>query len=907
MIFPDESKMNIEDLIVFKKELTELLSIETYDFIVINKIREIIRRLEGYLLMADKKKLFQYFDSFYELGLLNIFNKYLDKGISQVSFCILECIYIILTNVQNTGLIFYLYSTKFQTYVKGEYLNIIDKIISIDAKKKEEFLTYQVNFIKSLALKLNIDCIEFFFDKNKNQFPLLNKAFSLYNNKDAMIRSVVKNIFLTILKIKDEALRRFITAFPNNIYYPNIIFQLRNIIMKLNLINFMDESQNNSLDRFRDEHDNLIDHMYYIADMFLIGVESVNYILINCILNEIVLPLFKIIISKKEEKISIIFSLYILILLLHIVKNKFINDVISFLFFEENISKILLEKIEEFEFKSINTNLMNNISLLIIHNKYTDVNDIEWKTISKYMAEVCGIDLSTGFIKKDNIYKEIKDIIYNKNKDNNLMVKNEILINIKMLFTARDDCILLILNLLIHSEISYYINKNIKNNNNNKNDKKQTDNINEINDKLNKINIDNNSGDKNEKSGKKIINNIFNNENNFYDTNIIKNNNESENNNGNSNIINDELIEQIKNDLFDDEENNNKNNNSSINNIEFDNIQDIEDEYNLLKNKFLKIILSDSSNLFNLLLNLIEIPKNFRSITNEIILSNIRLLINSNKEEENKKSLITKLSQIIKNEIQKLKILMKEDKNIKTTAFENSYKAFQQYMTSLDKKVNDLIVSPFILIPLIYLDTEKDTPSYLKQDKFGYQQTKSYLLNIFILDDILNDLLGYEKNIIIKTKKFPFEIPKSGFILGKEYSEKDLGKEHFLLEIIINKKVIKCFIFFDFEYIYFGHILSNNFKDLSKIKIVKRIKLRNIVVKIPKNNEDYEEENTLLEIYDNSEEGKNKNCIVLNCFKTQNTIGMYNYVKQQRNDAIQLEYSLFESYIEAIERKVSVI
>ena len=63
----------------------------------------------------------------------------------------------------------------------------------------------------------------------------------------------------------------------------------------------------------------------------------------------------------------------------------------------------------------------------------------------------------------------------------------------------------------------------------------------------------------------------------------------------------------------------------------------------------------------------------------------------------------------------------------------------------------------------------------------------------------------------------------------------------------------------------------------------------------------------MLEIYDNSEEGKNKNCIVLNCFKTQNTIGMYNYVKQQRNDAIQLEYSLFESYIEAIERKVSVI
>ena len=59
--------------------------------------------------------------------------------------------------------IFYLYSTKYQTSVPGESLNIIDKIISIDVRKTEEFLTYQVNFIKSLSLKLNIDCIEFFF------------------------------------------------------------------------------------------------------------------------------------------------------------------------------------------------------------------------------------------------------------------------------------------------------------------------------------------------------------------------------------------------------------------------------------------------------------------------------------------------------------------------------------------------------------------------------------------------------------------------------------------------------------------------------------------------------------------------------------------------------------------------
>ena len=467
IIFPNESEMEIENLIIFKKDLTELLYNDSYSANEFNKIRTIIRRLEGYLLMADKKNLFDYFNAFYELGLLNIFNSYLDKGNQQISFAILECIYILLTNIQNTGLIFYLYSTKYTTKIPGEYLNIIDKIISIDITKREEFLTYQVNFIKSLSLKLNIDCIEFFYNKHKNQFPILHRAFSLYNHKDAMIRSAVKNIFLTILKIQDEHLRRFITSFPNNIYYPNIIFQLRNIIIRLCIINFIDEKNSkNPINKFRNEHDNLIDYMYYISDILLLNIENINFILINCILNEIILPLFKTIISKKEEKISVVFALYILTLFVAIVKNKFINDVISYFLFEEKISKNLVEKMEEFEFKAINQSLMSCVDFLIVNNKIADVNDEQWKTIKNLMSDICGIDLSTGFIVKENNYDIIKNIIYGDdtyyNKKYDTLINNEIFGTIKLLLTARDDSILLILNLLIYCVISYYkeINKN---------------------------------------------------------------------------------------------------------------------------------------------------------------------------------------------------------------------------------------------------------------------------------------------------------------------------------------------------------------------------------------------------------------------------------------------------------------
>ena len=896
IIFPNESEMDIENLIIFKKDLTELLYNDSYSVNELNKIRTIIRRLEGYLLMADKKKLFIYFNAFYELGLLNILNGYLDKRDQQISFCILECIYILLTNIQNTGLIFYLYSTKYATQIPGEYLNIIDKIISIDIRKKEEFLTYQVNFIKSLTLKLNIDCIEFFYNKHKNQFPILHRAFSLYNHKDAMIRSAVKNIFLTILKIKEEHLRRFITSFPNNIYYPNIIFQLRNIIIRLCIINFIDEkNRSNPIDKFRDEHDNLIDYMYYISDILLLNIDNVNFILINCILNEIILPLFKTIISKKEEKISIVFALYILTLFIFIVKNKFIIDVISYFLFEEMISKNLMERLEEFEFKAINQNLMSCIDFLIVNNKIADVNDQQWKTIKNYMSDICGMDLSTGFIVKENIYDIIKKNIYEKNSD--ILIKNEIFGTINMLLTAKDDSILLILNLLFYCEISFYKEKN------------KTD-VNDIN--INSNNINNNDMLKNkyDKDNQIIdINSIEN-----YNNSNIENNKNIDSNKNNINNINDDIIQKIQDELIDDEEkknNNNKGLNENKDHMEINMNLDEINNYNILNKNFFQLDLTNSKNLFNFLLKLLLIPRNLRSITNEIILFNISVLLNLNKNRE-KKEFIIKIQEIFKNEITKLRNILNQDKSLKSLTYITSVKALEQYINPMDKKIKDLISSPFILIPLIYLDEQEDVPQNFKEIKFNYQILNAYIMKILILYDMLNDLFNCQYDMIIETKKNPFELPKQAdFLVGKEYFNLDLGKENILCELIINKKIIKAVIFFDFQNVYFGQIMTNSYKNLSKIKLVKKYNLRNIEVKIPNSNESFENENTLLEIYDGTQEKNNilgqSNRLVINCFEVEKTVIVYKQLKKEKNNAIQLEFSLFDSFLDAIEKKFSVM
>ena len=71
-----------------------------------------------------------------------------------------------------------------------------------------------------------------------------------------------------------------------------------------------------------------------------------------------------------------------------------------------------------------------------------------------------------------------------------------------------------------------------------------------------------------------------------------------------------------------------------------------------------------------------------------------------------------------------------------------------------------------------------------------------------------------------------------------------------------------------------------------------------------------ENENTLLEIYDNSMESTNilgqKSSIIINCFEVEKTVIVYKQLKKEKNNAIELEFSLFDSFIDNIEKKFSL-
>ena len=209
---PDEEKMNVDDLTIFYQYLFNFVdsdfSKKHYEQCI-----EVLGKIQGYLLVSDKKKNELFFDKFSELCYLDLFKNLVEINNRDISYGILKTICFLTTNIENKNFIKELYSSK-----------IINVVISMKFDAEDELTEFLINFMKTLALKLNKDNIYYFYNYEINDFPLLTTALSFYNSKNPMIRNVVRNIVLQIIKIEEYHLRNFLTAFPFCVYYPHLIF-----------------------------------------------------------------------------------------------------------------------------------------------------------------------------------------------------------------------------------------------------------------------------------------------------------------------------------------------------------------------------------------------------------------------------------------------------------------------------------------------------------------------------------------------------------------------------------------------------------------------------------------------------------------------------------------------------------
>ena len=823
IVFPDESKMKVKKLDSIKDILNKIYSkkIGNPELETLNKT---LGELQGYLLVADRKNLAEYYTHFYQLDFLSIFNNFLEKNIERLTFLILQMINFLTTNIQNKELLEYIYKKKFPTKIAGINLNIIDKLISLDTKKNEEYLTYQINFIKSLTLKINIDSLNYFYDCNINQFPILTKSLSLYNYTDPLIRNVVKNIFLAIIKIENQNLREFLISFPINLYYSNIIFQLKNSIISLSQVNLGENEGSKAMNKLQKEHDFIIDTIFYIADLISLNIEKINFILINCLINEIIFPLLYTLINKNPQTVTIYHSLYMLCLILFTIKNEFLYRVIITFLFNKKILNNMLINLPSHPFQIINRNLMENINFLITNYLYADVNDQNWQIIKTYMKKTTGIDLSTSEIDIDNIYDTLKNLMAMNNP--NELSENTVFKTVNDFLKCNDDAIILSLNLIIYSLLKSY--KTLQ-----------------------------------------------------FD------NNEQENNNDN-NVEDDE--DEFDFNLI----NENKNKKAAPKNMM---------KTYLLINDFFRIDLTDdkSHNIVNYLFNYFSMHKVFRIATYEIMLINIQMITNiflekNNNSEEAKKAILVKLVNLIDVQYNKMNELLQQDKNINRYLFDSCSKAYDHYVKNQDKKINDLITLPNILIPIIFIDKIDSIPEYLKEEKFNNEILKNYIFNIFFINDIINDVVGKPKEKI-KSQKFPLAIDTIKFSIGKEYKEEDLGEDYVHCRILRNNALSVSQAILSSDTLYLGEVLSGNFSDLSRVKIFKKIPFR--YLELQKGNDDCS-----LNLIDKSTAMSSKTPIQMNCLTSENTKSMHNWLLQQILFCQNLEESLFTSFMEDMKKKL---
>ena len=821
IIFPDESKMKVKKLDSIKDTLNKIYSkkIGNPELETLNKT---LGELQGYLLVADRKNLAEYYTHFYQLDFLSLFNNFLEKNIERLTFLILQMINFLTTNIQNKELLEYIYKKKFPTKIAGINLNIIDKLISLDTKKNEEYLTYQINFIKSLTLKINIDSLNYFYDCNINQFPILTKSLSLYNYTDPLIRNVVKNIFLAIIKIENQNLREFLISFPINLYYSNIIFQLKNSIISLSQVNLGENEGSKAMNKLQKEHDFIIDTIFYIADLISLNIEKINFILINCLINEIIFPLLYTLINKNPQTVTIYHSLYMLCLILFTIKNEFLYRVIITFLFNEKILNNMLINLPSHPFQIINRNLMENINFLITNYLYADVNDQNWQIIKTYMKKTTGIDLSTSEIDIDNIYDTLKNLMAMNNP--NELSENTVFKTVNDFLKCNDDAIILSLNLIIYSLLKSY--KTLQ-----------------------------------------------------FD------NNEQENNNDN-NVEDDE--DEFDFNLI------NENKKAAPKNMV---------KTYLLINDFFRIDLTDdkSHNIVNYLFNYFSMHKVFRIATYEIMLINIQMITNiflekNNNSEEARKAILVKLVNLIDVQYNKMNELLQQDKNINRYLFDSCSKAYDHYVKNQDKKINDLITLPNILIPIIFIDKIDSIPEYLKEEKFNNEILKNYIFNIFFINDIINDVVGKPKEKI-KSQKFPLAIDTIKFSIGKEYKEEDLGEDYVHCRILRNNALSVSQAILSSDTLYLGEVLSGNFSDLSRVKIFKKIPFR--YLELQKGNDDCS-----LNLIDKSTAMSSKTPIQMNCLTSENTKSMHNWLLQQILFCQNLEESLFTSFMEDMKKKL---
>ena len=290
----------------------------------IDIICSLINIVGNYLVTAEKQNRpedYAVFDTFCFKDFMSHFLKLTTYDFYKIDLQLIKTLSFLLINIKNKPSLYYLFSN-----------NLLNKIISKDySKYDDEFLSYYVNFLKSLSLLIDETSIQLFYIEKNNSFPLVENILKYYNHKDSMIRNVVRNTVMNILRVKNSKIEDHFSKLPTILYFIKIVYNLRDICLCIK-----EEIKNKNNKQISYLFDDLFDEMIYIDDLLNLRKEKINYIILNCLFYFFILPILCGSICNENKKLTKELSLFLLIFFFVNMKNEvFKNCLFSILILDE--------------------------------------------------------------------------------------------------------------------------------------------------------------------------------------------------------------------------------------------------------------------------------------------------------------------------------------------------------------------------------------------------------------------------------------------------------------------------------------------------------------------------------------------------------------------------------------------
>lgn len=259
-----------------------------------------------------------------------------------INLRIIKSLGLLLANLTNKQSLYFLLSNNFVNQI------ITNEFDSYD----EDGLSYYVNFIKSLAFRIDSSTVQLFFHPQVNTFPLLTQALKLYNHPDPMIYNTIRNIILTILRIKYDPILEYITSLPSINFFLNISCRMKDMIIELYSI-MLNDYPDEQL--FKSLYEEITNDMMFFQDIYSLNIPKISYMLTNCILYYVVFPLLgEALITNSKMTISIFVSFYMLTLLLHYIHNETLLNCIYGVLFFPLVHKDIIDLIKNMPIDPIN-------------------------------------------------------------------------------------------------------------------------------------------------------------------------------------------------------------------------------------------------------------------------------------------------------------------------------------------------------------------------------------------------------------------------------------------------------------------------------------------------------------------------------------------------------------------------